>query len=130
MSGTNGANDIVDLFSRVTALEQSDVNTDQTLAAIVKNYSYLGVEITITVNVHDYRLCGDPDLIYGDALLGILPTATLTPGDGLILGDNTNFFDNGLGYPLDSLYPSDTLLIVSNANYLKDGAICATDCYI
>jgi hypothetical protein len=103
MSGTNGANDLVDLFSRVTALEQSDVNTDQTLAAIVKNYSYLGLEITISVNVHDYRLCQDPDT-YTGTVPGLSPSTTL--------------------------YPSATLTPTLNSNYLVDGVICAADCYI
>lgn len=102
-NGTNGANDLVDLFSRVTALEQADVNTDQTLAAIVKNYSYLGMQITITTHTHDYRLCQDPDT-YTGTVPGLSPSNTL--------------------YPLETLTPS------LADNYLVDGVVCAADCYI
>lgn len=125
----DGQNDIVGLFQRVTALEQSDVNADQTLAAIVKNYSTLEISITISTLIHDYRLACD----FSDpTLIGIRPLDTLYPSATLYPNGSTDFFDYGSGYPANTFYPSDSNYppTMVNINYLVDGVITATDCYI
>lgn len=61
----DGSLDLVDLFSRVTALEQKQINSDQTLAAVLKNYTNLGVRVkTIRIILHEYRKCGDTAPLY------------------------------------------------------------------
>ncbi|CRF29092.1 Uncharacterised protein [Mycobacterium tuberculosis] len=55
----DGLSDLSDLYSRVTALEQADVDTDQTIARIVKLYGTLGIKVTYKTWLHQYRLCGD-----------------------------------------------------------------------
>jgi hypothetical protein len=55
----DGAQDLSNLFSRVTALEQADVDTDQTVARIVKLYGTLGLRVMFNYHLHQYRLCGD-----------------------------------------------------------------------
>lgn len=61
----DGSQDIVDLFGRVTALEQAQTNTDTTLAAIAKNYTTLAVRVvSITAILHEYRKCGDTAPLY------------------------------------------------------------------
>jgi len=54
----DGMKDLSDLFSRVSALEQADVDSDQTVARIVKVYGTLGIKVTITYNLHQYWICG------------------------------------------------------------------------
>lgn len=61
----DGSLDLVDLFSRVTALEQAGTNTDTTLAAIAKNYTNIGVRVkAIRTTIHEYRKCGDTAPLY------------------------------------------------------------------
>ncbi|CAM3876877.1 hypothetical protein COLU111180_12005 [Cohnella lubricantis] len=60
----DGMQDLSNLFSRVSALEQEGVDSDQTVARIVKLYGTLGLRITLRVNLHQYRICGDTNPIY------------------------------------------------------------------
>lgn len=62
----SGEKDISNLFQRVTALEQEDADSDQTVTRIAKNYSTLGIKLTITnVYLHQNRICGDTQPLYG-----------------------------------------------------------------
>lgn len=61
----NGSNDLGDLFQRVTALEQDDTDSDQTVTQIIKSYPRLGIRVTMTAYLHQYRKCGDTQPLYG-----------------------------------------------------------------
>lgn len=55
----DGAQDLANLFSRVTALEQADVNSDLVVARVVKIYGTLGLRVSLKAYLHQYRLCAD-----------------------------------------------------------------------
>jgi hypothetical protein len=64
----SGEKDLSGLFNRVTALEREDADADseQSVTRIVKNYSTLGLTVrAIRVNLHQYRICGDANPLYG-----------------------------------------------------------------
>lgn len=56
--------DLSNLFSRVTALEQADTDSDLTVSRITKLYATLGVTVTFKTWRHQYRMCGDTNPIY------------------------------------------------------------------
>lgn len=60
----SGAKDISNLFNRVTALEQDDADSDQSVTRIIKTYQTAGVRLNITTHLHQYRLCGDTQPLY------------------------------------------------------------------
>jgi hypothetical protein len=66
----NGSNDLSNLFSRVSALEQEDADSDQTVTRIAKIYGNVGVKVTFRYWVHEYRKCGDTNPIY-PAICGV-----------------------------------------------------------
>ena len=55
----SGEKDVSNLFKRVTALEQDDADSDQSVTRIIKNYNTFGLRMTLTVHLHQYRICGD-----------------------------------------------------------------------
>lgn len=62
----NGAQDVSALFQRVTALEQEDADSDQTVTRIAKNYTTFGIRVRlINVDLHQNRICGDEQPLYG-----------------------------------------------------------------
>jgi hypothetical protein len=61
---SNGGNDLANLFNRVSALEQEEVDVDQSLSRIIKIYARIGVTVTITARLHQYRICGDTQPLY------------------------------------------------------------------
>lgn len=54
----DGTKDLANLFSRVTALEQADADSEQTVARIVKVYGTLGIRVKVTASLHQYWICG------------------------------------------------------------------------
>lgn len=65
---SDGINDISNLFSRVSALEQEDVDSDRTVAKITKFYPVLGLKVTFKINVHQYPIC-NTTTICGSSLI-------------------------------------------------------------
>jgi hypothetical protein len=61
----DGSKDVADLFTRVSALEQEDADSDQTVTRIAKLYDTLGFRVRLKYNLHDYRFCGDTNPIFG-----------------------------------------------------------------
>lgn len=61
----NGSNDISGLFQRVTALEQDETDSEQSVTQITKYYPRLGISVRMTARLHTYRLCGDAQPLYG-----------------------------------------------------------------
>ncbi len=62
----SGEQDISNLFQRVTALEQEDADSDQTVTRIVKLYASLGIRVkSIHIDLHQNRICGDEQPLYG-----------------------------------------------------------------
>ena len=55
----DGIQDLANLFTRVDALEADAADNDQSITRIVKVYPILGLKVTITARLHQYRLCGD-----------------------------------------------------------------------
>ena len=60
----SGEKDVSNLFQRVTALEQDDADGDQAVTRIVKNYSTLGIKVSVSTYLHQYRICGDTNPLY------------------------------------------------------------------
>jgi hypothetical protein len=60
-----GDKDLAKLFARVTALEQRDEDEDLAITRIVKRYDLLGITVTMTYRLHQYRLCGDTNPLFG-----------------------------------------------------------------
>ena len=61
----SGEKDMSNLFQRVTALERDDADTDQSVTRIIKNYSAPGLSVRVVYNIHQYRICGDVNPLYG-----------------------------------------------------------------
>ena len=61
----SGEKDMSNLFQRVTALERDDADTDQSVTRIVKNYSAAGLSVRVVYNIHQYRIFGDVNPLYG-----------------------------------------------------------------
>ncbi|WP_216623568.1 hypothetical protein, partial [Corallococcus exercitus] len=64
----DGMNDLTNLFSRVSALEQADADSDLTVARIVKVYDTLGIKVTVRASIHQYWICGQTDPITGSII--------------------------------------------------------------
>ena len=60
----DGIQDLTNLFSRVSALEQADVDSEQTVARIVKVYETLGIRVTIKADLHQYWICGQKEMVF------------------------------------------------------------------
>lgn len=61
----DGLEDLSNLFSRVNALEQSDTDSDLFISRISKLYATVGLKVTFTMSLHQYRLAGDTNPLYG-----------------------------------------------------------------
>jgi hypothetical protein len=61
----SGEKDVGNLFKRVTALELEQADYDQTVTRIIKNYAALGISVKITYDLHQYRICGDTNPLFG-----------------------------------------------------------------
>lgn len=61
----SGEKDLSNLFDRVTALERDDADTEQSVTRIIKNYSTVGLTVRVSFNIHQYRICGDLNPLYG-----------------------------------------------------------------
>lgn len=55
----DGIQDLANLFARVDALEVEAADNDQSITRIIKVYPTLGITVTITLRIHQYRWCGD-----------------------------------------------------------------------
>ena len=60
----SGMNDLSNLFGRVTALEQEDADSDQTVTQVFKMYPRLGIRVRMIAYLHDLRICGDTQPLY------------------------------------------------------------------
>jgi uncharacterized protein (UPF0335 family) len=60
-----GDRDLSSLFKRVSALEQEDADADQSITRIVKEYESVGISVSIDYRIHQFRICGDTNPIYG-----------------------------------------------------------------
>lgn len=61
----SGEKDLGNLFQRVTALERGEADTDQSVTRIVKNYTAAGLSVRVIYDIHQYRICGDTNPLYG-----------------------------------------------------------------
>ncbi len=61
----SGQKDLSTLFKRVTALEQREDDDEQAVNRIIKHYATLGMTVTITTHLHQYRFCGDTNPLFG-----------------------------------------------------------------
>lgn len=65
----NGINDVANLFSRVSALEQADTETDETLVSIAKGYATIGISVKMTYKIHQYKICGAASPVVSPTLI-------------------------------------------------------------
>lgn len=61
----DGIKDIGALFNRVTALEQDDLSTEESLVNIVKGYGKIGIRTRLKIRLHQYPIAGDQSPLIG-----------------------------------------------------------------
>lgn len=59
---------VANIDKRVSALEISNLDDSAGISRIVKNYNNVKVTVTITTNIHQYKVCSDT-LLCSDTLI-------------------------------------------------------------